>query len=157
MQGRSRMYSYGQNIRTIRLPPCITVTPSTKACFTDKSEYLGCGLAHWIAIHPSSEEWKQIAVVCSEIQGGPDHKRCSGLYFPENGKICGAWREQVHEYPDLNVHLTLFHAIIQEGIPQKLEHNDIRWITVNEIDQYEFCPADEEILTKLKLLNGREN
>ena len=44
----------------------------------------------------------------------------------------------VHEYPDLTVHLTLFHATIREGIPQKLEHNDIRWITVNEIDQYEF-------------------
>ena len=56
----------------------------------------------------------------------------------------------VHEYPDLTVHLTLFHAAIQEGIPQKLEHNDIRWITVGEIDQYTFCPADEEILERLK-------
>ena len=56
----------------------------------------------------------------------------------------------VHEYPDLTVHLTLFHATIREGTPQKLEHNDIRWITVNEIDQYSFCPADEEILRRLK-------
>ena len=56
----------------------------------------------------------------------------------------------VHEYPDLTVHLTLFHATIQEGTPQKLEHNDIRWITVSEIDQYAFCPADEEILRRLK-------
>ena len=56
----------------------------------------------------------------------------------------------VHEYPDLTVHLTLFNAIILEGIPQMLEHNDIRWITVDEIDQYAFCPADESILNKLK-------
>lgn len=56
----------------------------------------------------------------------------------------------VHEYPDLTVHLTLFHAVIREGIPQKLEHNDIRWITADEIGQYEFCPADEEILERLK-------
>ena len=56
----------------------------------------------------------------------------------------------VHEYPDLTVHLTLFHAAIREGIPQKLEHNDIRWITADEIGQYEFCPADEEILERLK-------
>ena len=56
----------------------------------------------------------------------------------------------VHKYPDLTVHLTLFHAAIREVTPQKLEHNDIRWITVNEIDQYEFCPADEEILRRLK-------
>ena len=58
----------------------------------------------------------------------------------------------IHEYPDLTVHLTLFNASIQAGIPQKLEHNDIRWITVDEIDQYDFCPADEEILTRLKTI-----
>ena len=58
--------------------------------------------------------------------------------------------EVTHEYPDLTVHLTLFHASIQEGTPQLLEHNDIRWITVEEINQYHFCPADEVILEKLK-------
>ena len=58
--------------------------------------------------------------------------------------------EVTHTYPDLTVHLTLFHAAIREGVPQKLEHNDIRWITVSEIGQYEFCPADEVILERLK-------
>ena len=56
----------------------------------------------------------------------------------------------VHEYPDITVHLTLFNATIAEGAPQKLEHNDIRWITPNEIPDYEFCPADEEILETIK-------
>ena len=60
--------------------------------------------------------------------------------------------EVVHEYPDLTVHLTLFNAAIAEGAPQKIEHNDIRWITVEEIDQYAFCPADEVILERLKQL-----
>lgn len=55
-----------------------------------------------------------------------------------------------HEYPDLTVHLTLFHATIREGVPRKLEHNDIRWITADEIDHYEFCPADETILERLR-------
>ena len=55
----------------------------------------------------------------------------------------------VHEYPDLTVHLTLFNATIAEGEPQKLEHNDIQWITASEIPKYEFCPADEEILKKI--------
>ena len=64
--------------------------------------------------------------------------------------VGGVFTEVVHEYPDLTVHLTLFHAAIREGTPEKLEHEDIRWITVNEIDQYVFCPADEEILAKLK-------
>jgi len=55
-----------------------------------------------------------------------------------------------HEYPDFTVHLTLFNAVITEGVPQKLEHNDIRFITVDEIPQYDFCPADVEILAKIK-------
>lgn len=55
-----------------------------------------------------------------------------------------------HEYPDLTIHLTMYNASIREGIPQKLEHGDIRWITTGEIGQYEFCPADEEILGRLK-------
>ena len=55
----------------------------------------------------------------------------------------------VHEYPDIIVHLTLFEATIAEGVPQKLEHNDIKWIATEEISQYDFCPADEEILEKI--------
>ena len=55
-----------------------------------------------------------------------------------------------HEYPDLTVHLTLLNASIADGVPQKLEHNDIRWITVKEIPEYAFCPADEVILRSLQ-------
>ena len=58
--------------------------------------------------------------------------------------------EVVHEYPDITIRLTLFNAKIAEGVPQKLEHNDIRWITVDEIPKYEFCPADTKILKKLQ-------
>lgn len=65
-------------------------------------------------------------------------------------KVGEVFMDVVHEYPDLTVHLTLFHARIAEGVPQKLEHNDICWITVDEIDSYVFCPADEEILNRLK-------
>lgn len=58
--------------------------------------------------------------------------------------------EVVHAYPDITVQLTLFHATIAEGIPQKLEHADIQWIKPHQIPQYDFCPADEEILKKLQ-------
>ncbi len=58
--------------------------------------------------------------------------------------------EVTHEYTDLTVHLTLFHASIVRGIPQKLEHQDLRWITPQEIENYAFCPADQVILDKLR-------
>ena len=60
----------------------------------------------------------------------------------------------VHEYPDLTVHLTLFNATIAKGEPQKIEHNDIQWITPREISNYNFCPADEEILKKIIKTRG---
>ncbi len=58
--------------------------------------------------------------------------------------------EVTHAYPDITVHLTLLRAAIASGTPQKLEHRDIRWITPAEIPDYEFCPADQEILRKIR-------
>ena len=58
--------------------------------------------------------------------------------------------ELVHEYPDMTVHLTLFNAKIESGTPVMLEHNDIKWITPAEIPNYDFCPADKEILEKIR-------
>jgi 8-oxo-dGTP diphosphatase len=51
----------------------------------------------------------------------------------------------VHEYPDITVHLTLFHAQIVSGDIRLLEHNAVAWITPDEISDYSFCPADKEI------------
>lgn len=55
----------------------------------------------------------------------------------------------VHEYPDITVHLTLFHASIAEGTIRLLEHNVIAWITPAEIPDYDFCPADMDINEKI--------
>lgn len=64
-------------------------------------------------------------------------------------RVGTVFMDVVHAYPDLLVHLTLFHASIEEGVPQKLEHNDIQWITPARISQYDFCPADKEILERI--------
>lgn len=55
----------------------------------------------------------------------------------------------VHEYSDITVHLTVFNCVILKGVPEKLEHNDIKWIYPSEIKNYCFCPADEPILSKI--------
>lgn len=63
--------------------------------------------------------------------------------------------EAVHEYPDITINLTIFNAEIAEGVPQLLEHSDLRWILPREIGDYEFCPADEKILERIKeVYNG---
>ena len=60
----------------------------------------------------------------------------------------------VHTYPDITVELSLFHASICSGEPQKLEHEDIQWITPAQIPNYDFCPADTEILDRIMKEHG---
>ncbi|MBR6812338.1 MAG: (deoxy)nucleoside triphosphate pyrophosphohydrolase [Oscillospiraceae bacterium] len=57
--------------------------------------------------------------------------------------------ELYHEYEDITVHLYLFNAEITEGEPRALEHNDIRFVTAKEAQNYDFCDADIEVLEKL--------
>lgn len=60
------------------------------------------------------------------------------------------YMELVHDYPDLTVRLILYNARILRGVPRLLEHADLRWIRVDQIDDYDFCPADESILARLR-------
>ena len=64
--------------------------------------------------------------------------------------VSDVFMEVTHTYPDITVHLTLFNATIKKGTPQMLEHNDIKWIAPNDIPSYDFCPADEEILQRIR-------
>lgn len=55
-----------------------------------------------------------------------------------------------HTYPDLTVELLLYQAAIAEGTPRLLEHAALRWVAVDELEQYAFCPADAPILERLR-------
>lgn len=56
----------------------------------------------------------------------------------------------LHEYPDISIRLTLFHCTIASGTPKLLEHADMTWISPAQIPQYDFCPADEDILRRIQ-------
>ena len=57
------------------------------------------------------------------------------------------------EYHDCIVHLHFYLCKIVAGIPDKKEHNALAWITADEIEQYEFCLADKEMLLKTSNLS----
>ena len=69
------------------------------------------------------------------------------------GKPTSDYVQLVHEYPDITIRLTLFNAMITQGQPKMLEHNDIRWIFPSQIPDFEFCPADKDILKMLLAQN----
>ena len=65
-------------------------------------------------------------------------------------RVGAPYTEVTYDYPDIPVHLTLFEAEIEEGVPTPMEHNAIAWITPNEVGDYPFVPADKPILEKLR-------
>lgn len=70
--------------------------------------------------------------------------------------VGNVFMEVTHAYPDITVHLTLFHARIVEGTPRLLEHEDLQWITPAEIGAFDFCPADAPILERIRQEWGTE-
>lgn len=67
--------------------------------------------------------------------------------------VDSVFTEVTHDYLDITVHLNLFNSRIVGGQLTILEHNAMAWISPSEIDNYEFCPADETILEQIKTLH----
>ncbi len=55
-----------------------------------------------------------------------------------------------HAYPDVTVHLTLFSTRIAQGSPQLLEHQAMVWVAPEDVDTYDFCPADTSMISLLR-------
>ena len=70
-------------------------------------------------------------------------------------KVDNFFMDVIHAYPDLTVHLSLYHCRIVSGQIQLLEHNAVAWITPEEIEKYDFCPADVEILARIRQDYGK--
>ena len=54
-----------------------------------------------------------------------------------------------HDYPDKSVRLHFFNCVIEEGEPVSLGVADLRWVRPSEFSQFEFPPADAELIEKL--------
>lgn len=55
-----------------------------------------------------------------------------------------------HTYPDLTIHLTVFWADLTQDEPQKLEHQALRWATMQEMETLSFSEADQTIVARLR-------
>jgi 8-oxo-dGTP diphosphatase len=60
----------------------------------------------------------------------------------------------VHAYPDRDVRLSFYDARIVSGEPQKLEVADLRWVTLDELMDYQFPEADRPLLEQLRRSGG---
>lgn len=55
-----------------------------------------------------------------------------------------------YQYPTFYLKMSCFEAVIMEGTPKLLEHNDARWLSKNDLDSVNWIPADIQIIDYLK-------
>ncbi|WP_346662097.1 8-oxo-dGTP diphosphatase MutT [uncultured Methanobrevibacter sp.] len=55
-----------------------------------------------------------------------------------------------YQYPTFYLKMSCFEAIITEGTPKLLEHNDAKWLSKDELDNVNWIPADIEAVDYLK-------
>ena len=64
-------------------------------------------------------------------------------------RVFDKFTQVIHKYPDITVRLMVYNAEIESGEPKLLEHSELKWILPSEIPEYEFCPADSEVLERI--------
>ena len=60
------------------------------------------------------------------------------------------YMQVTHEYPDIQIRLSLYEAVIASGELCGKEHEALCWILPREIPDYEFCPADVDIIHRIR-------
>ncbi|MDA2437866.1 (deoxy)nucleoside triphosphate pyrophosphohydrolase [Bacillus cereus] len=48
----------------------------------------------------------------------------------------------VHEYENIIVHLVTYKVRIKSGTPKALEHSEVRWVSINNLKDLKWAPAD---------------
>jgi mutator protein MutT len=59
------------------------------------------------------------------------------------------YAEFFYSYPDRDIHFCFYLAEIISGAVKKMVHSEIKWVFPQELHEYEFCPADRELIQRL--------
>lgn len=65
-------------------------------------------------------------------------------------KVLTLFDEYEYQYPDRTIYFRFYDTEIIYGAPIIKVHSEIRWVSLEALDQYQFCPADESVVKKLR-------
>lgn len=60
-----------------------------------------------------------------------------------------------HAYPDRDVHLHFYYCTAVQGTPEARGCAEFRWVTVDELEAFDFPPADRPLIDQLRTVAGR--
>jgi len=58
--------------------------------------------------------------------------------------------ENIYQYPHKKVHLLTYLTHIESGHLKAIEHEEYQWVSIDELDNFDFLEADEPIISRLK-------
>ncbi len=67
-----------------------------------------------------------------------------------NIKVYSRYVSSIHKYDFGEIHLISYIAGLESGRVELREHADYRWVRVDELEDYDFAPADIPIVKKLR-------
>lgn len=89
-----------------------------------------------------------------KLEEGETLEECLERELKEELEIEVIVEEQIlvneHEYPNKNIRLHFYDVEYESGDIKLNAHSDYKWITPEEIDNYEFPPADIPVLEEIK-------
>ncbi|MFO7495587.1 MAG: (deoxy)nucleoside triphosphate pyrophosphohydrolase [Desulfobacterales bacterium] len=58
--------------------------------------------------------------------------------------------ESIYHYDHIAIRLIAYAATLLGGRLEPIDHDDYRWVTISELDRYEFAAADVPVVNKLR-------
>ena len=66
-----------------------------------------------------------------------------------SARVGGEFLGTTFDYPTWTIKLLVYRAEITGGEMRLNVHNDVRWVSREELHAYDFCPADVELVERL--------
>lgn len=119
----------------------------TAAIIKDKDKYLICQRG---ALDECSLLWEFPG---GKLEEGETLEECILREINEelelDIKIQGVFTTSIYHFAEKEIHFTVYNAAIIAGQMKLNVHNDARWVTLEELLEYKFMPADIEFVEKL--------
>ena len=89
-----------------------------------------------------------------KIENGETAEECLKREIEEelriNVRIGDFFGESIYQYPQVTIQLLAYWAFWEGGLIELMAHDEYKWVSLSELDYFDFAPADIPLVKKLK-------